>query len=136
MKVLQLTWLGLKLVFASKLMSNPTLLSNSANTMPSEVKQILPVNSLFLVTVNKGMVAPTGKLSLQKYQYLFVLIVSAISPCFQMHFSYNLHASTIFLGILPKTLQTFFTPIGNPSLEFPRTTNKSLLPVSADWLIK
>ena len=58
--------LGLELVFASKLMSNPTLLSNSANTMPSEVKQILPVNSSFLVTVNKGMAAPTGKLSLQK----------------------------------------------------------------------
>ena len=53
-------------LFASKLMSNPTLLRNSANTMPSEVKQILPVNSLFLVTVNKGMAAPTGKLSLQK----------------------------------------------------------------------
>lgn len=56
---------GLELVFASKLMSNPTLLSNSAKTMPSVVKQLLKVNFLFLVTVNKGMAAPTGKLSSQ-----------------------------------------------------------------------
>ena len=57
---------GLELVFASKLVSNPTLLSNSTNTMPSAVKQLLPVNSLFLVTVNEGMAAPTGKLLSQK----------------------------------------------------------------------
>jgi len=47
-------------------MCNPTLLSNSANTMPSAVKQLLQVNSLFLVTVNTGMAAPTGKLLSQK----------------------------------------------------------------------
>ena len=57
---------GLELVFASKLTSHPTLLKNSANTMPSAVEQLLPVNSLFLVTVNKGMAAPTGKLLSQK----------------------------------------------------------------------
>ena len=46
---------GLELAFASKLMSNATLLSNSANTMPSVVKQLLPVNSLPFGYRDKGI---------------------------------------------------------------------------------
>ena len=42
-------------------MFSPTLLSKSDKTMLSAVKQLLPVNSLFFVSVNKGMAAPAGK---------------------------------------------------------------------------
>jgi len=42
-------------------MFNPALLSKSDKTMLSAVKQLLPVNSLFFVSVNKGMAVPAGK---------------------------------------------------------------------------
>ena len=43
-----------------------------------------------------------------------------------MHLSYNLHASTIFLGILPKTLQTLFRAVANSHQ--PRSQALSPLP--------